>query len=137
MSNTHFDMGGHLRICYIFTEHLVLRTSLDDCFWSLQTSTMAQFIGIFRKKNSNMDVCHPSRHRRKLNVHMTFRRSTGRLLKVLCTLNLRPVSTGRVLNALLDLFQKLETKLTHSQPMFHFYIPWKHQKTVFWYFQEV
>ena len=31
---------------------------------------------------------------RKLNVHKTFRRRPGRLLKVLCTFNLRPVSTG-------------------------------------------
>ena len=31
---------------------------------------------------------------RKLNVHKTFRRCPGRLLNVLCTFNLRPVSTG-------------------------------------------
>ena len=31
---------------------------------------------------------------RKLNVHKTFRRRPGRLLNVLCTCNLRPVSTG-------------------------------------------
>ena len=31
---------------------------------------------------------------RKLNVHKTFRRPLGRLLKVLCRFNLRPVSTG-------------------------------------------
>ena len=31
---------------------------------------------------------------RKLNVHKTFRRRPGRLLNVLCTINLRPVSTG-------------------------------------------
>ena len=31
---------------------------------------------------------------RKLNVHKTFRRRLGRLLNVLCTFNLRPVSTG-------------------------------------------
>ena len=36
---------------------------------------------------------------RKLNVHKTFRRRLGRLLNVLCTFNLRPVSTGK------DLFQ--------------------------------
>ena len=33
---------------------------------------------------------------RKLNVHKTFRRRPGRLLNVLCTFNLRPVSTGLV-----------------------------------------
>ena len=31
---------------------------------------------------------------RKLNEHKTFRRRPGRLLNVLCTFNLRPVSTG-------------------------------------------
>ena len=31
---------------------------------------------------------------RKLNVHKTFRTRPGRLLNVLCTFNLRPVSTG-------------------------------------------
>ena len=31
---------------------------------------------------------------RKLNVHKTFRRRPERLLNVLCTFNLRPVSTG-------------------------------------------
>ena len=31
---------------------------------------------------------------RKWNVHKTLRRCPGRLLNVLCTFNLRPVSTG-------------------------------------------
>ena len=31
---------------------------------------------------------------RKLNIHKTFGRCPGRLLNVLCTFNLRPVSTG-------------------------------------------
>ena len=31
---------------------------------------------------------------RKLNVHEMFRRRPGRPLNVLCTFNLRPVSTG-------------------------------------------
>ena len=33
---------------------------------------------------------------RKLNVRKTFKRRPGRLLNVLCTCNLRPVSTGTV-----------------------------------------
>ena len=33
---------------------------------------------------------------RKLNVYKTFRRRLGRLLNVLCTFNLRPVSTGYI-----------------------------------------
>ena len=32
---------------------------------------------------------------RNLNVHKTFRRSPGRLLNVLCTFNLCPVSIGK------------------------------------------
>ena len=31
---------------------------------------------------------------RKFNVHKTFRRRPGHLLNILCTFNLRPVSTG-------------------------------------------
>ena len=34
------------------------------------------------------------RNRRKLNVHKTFRRLPGRVLNVLCTFSLLPVSTG-------------------------------------------
>ena len=42
-----------------------------------------------------MSLVRPSRHTgRKLNVHKTFRRRPGRLMIVLCTFNLRPVSTG-------------------------------------------
>ena len=33
---------------------------------------------------------------RKLTVHKTFKRRPGRLLNVLCTISLRPVSTGNV-----------------------------------------
>ena len=34
---------------------------------------------------------------RKLNVHKTFRRRPGCLLNVLCTFNLRSVSTGKLM----------------------------------------
>ena len=40
------------------------------------------------------DLAFPVDTGRKLNVHKTFRRRPGRLLHVLCTFNLRPVSTG-------------------------------------------
>ena len=45
-------------------------------------------------QQTQVDVnrCHS---RRKLNIDKTFRRRPGRLLNVLCTLNLRPVSTGK------------------------------------------
>ena len=36
---------------------------------------------------------------RKLNVHKTFRGRPGRLLNDLCTLNLRPMSTGKPVTA--------------------------------------
>ena len=39
---------------------------------------------------------------RKLNVHRTFRRRPGRLLNVLCSFNLRPVSTGLAVQYLLN-----------------------------------
>ena len=50
-------------------------------------------------------VSNPVNTGRKLNVHKTFRRCPGRLLNVLCTFNLRPVSTGN----------------DQKQPRFHFY----------------
>ena len=37
---------------------------------------------------------------RKLNVYKTFRRRPGRLLNILCTFNLRPVSIGKLSNSL-------------------------------------
>ena len=46
-------------------------------------------------------VFDPADTGRKLNVHKTFRRRSGRLLNVLCTFNLRPVSTGELLQVLL------------------------------------
>ena len=45
---------------------------------------------------------------RKLNVHKTFRRRPGRFLNVLCTFNLRPVSTGAELHKVLDAAPKKE-----------------------------
>ena len=44
----------------------------------------------------NDDRIIPVDTERKLNVHKTFRRRRGRLLNVLCTFNLRPVSTRMV-----------------------------------------
>ena len=40
-------------------------------------------------------LARPHRHRRKLNVHKTFRRRPGRLQSVLCTFNLRLCLPGR------------------------------------------
>ena len=41
---------------------------------------------------------------RKLNVHKTFRRRPGRLLSALCTFNLRPVSTGFMIDVMVSHF---------------------------------
>ena len=46
-------------------------------------------------KSSNDDMHKAVDTGRKFNVHKTFRRRPGRLLNVLCTFNLRPVSTGK------------------------------------------
>ena len=43
---------------------------------------------------------------RKSNVHKTFRRSPGRLLNVLCTFNLRPVSTVKISFLLRKIFYR-------------------------------
>ena len=44
---------------------------------------------------------------RKLSIHKTFRRRPGRLLNVLCTFNLRPVSRGYVLTKTIFSVMKL------------------------------
>ena len=46
----------------------------------------------------------------KLNVHKTFKRRSGRLLNVLCTFNLRPMSTGLVHETLMHLSHKMAFK---------------------------
>ena len=51
------------------------------------------FMGVERGLTQNYNST-PVDTGRKLNVHKTFRRSPGRLLNVLCTFNLRPVSIG-------------------------------------------
>ena len=41
-------------------------------------------------------IHNPTDTERKLEVHKASRRRPGRLLNVLCTFNLRPVSTGQI-----------------------------------------
>ena len=50
---------------------------------------------------------------RNLNVHKTFRRRPGRLLNVLCTFNLRPVSKGKS-NMILHVSGKSQTINCHA-----------------------
>ena len=58
--------------------------------------------------NSSMVVdCtinHPVDTECKLNVHKTFKGRPGRLLNVLCTSNLHPVSMGQVKSTKINLF---------------------------------
>ena len=59
---------------------------------------------------------------RKLNVHKTFRRRPGRLLDVLCTFNLRPVSRRYGLNILLTFLKHAnEQCIFQKQPQEMFY----------------
>ena len=51
---------------------------------------------------------------RKLNVHKTFRRPPGRLLNVLCTFNLRPMSRGSAGDIIFVYFIKLQTYFIFS-----------------------
>ena len=51
--------------------------------------------------NKGMKTNNPVDTERKLNVHKTFRRRPGRLLNILCMLNLRPVSTGKTYKLIL------------------------------------
>ena len=63
---------------------------------------------------------------RKWNVHKTFRRRPGRLLNVLCTFNLRPVSMGIVQNGIIlaaqvkDLAHAVVQTLFKDQPVERF-----------------
>ena len=72
--------------CFIFYE----------CFWGFwphfSNLFFAELLIICNKAAIPLDAG------RKLNVHKTFRRRPGRLLNVLCTFNLRPVSRGILKN---------------------------------------
>ena len=52
--------------------------------------------GELANETSNYDTkTKPTDTGRKLNIHKTFRRRSGRLLNILCTFTLRPVSMGK------------------------------------------
>ena len=53
---------------------------------------------------------------RKLNVHKTFRRRPKRLLNVLCTFNLRPVSTGKTIRFVRGRRKAWQVKMCRSSP---------------------
>ena len=58
-------------------------------------STMYPFVNFEISNCKYLITYNPVDTGRKLNVHKTFRRRPRRLLNVLCTFNLRPVSTGK------------------------------------------
>ena len=64
---------------------------------------MPDEVAIFQQIPRRAD---PLDTRRKLNVHKTFRKYPGRLLKVLCTFNLRPLSVQG--KAFIKFFEALE-----------------------------
>ena len=64
---------------HFFTEHFR---------WLLLLRDIITFNNAYKSNGIPVDT------RRKLNVHKMFKRRPGRLLNVLCTFNLRPVSTG-------------------------------------------
>ena len=43
---SHFGMGVLLQICCIFSEHLVLRTPLNGCFWKKSWTSSEPFIHV-------------------------------------------------------------------------------------------
>ena len=57
----------------------------------LDIGSMNSLLDILFEQNN-----YPVDTGRKLNVHKMFRRRPGPLLNVLCTFNLRPVSTGYI-----------------------------------------
>ena len=84
----HMDTYGYTRDCtpgltsidYIITSIMIIIIVISDsCSFYKITFAVSDPVGTGRK----------------LSLHKTFRRRPGRLLNVLCTFNLRPVSTGK------------------------------------------
>ena len=93
-----------------YSEYLCSISKIRLLYLQLYTFTLA-FFSIFFKQVRSVKLAHEKRNfwsefiflinypvdkGRKLNVHKTFRRRPGRLPNVLCTFNLRPVSTGYI-----------------------------------------
>ena len=57
---------------------------------------LSKYFALISPWNISLKLQNPVDTERKLNVHQTFRRRHERLLNVLYTFNLRPVSTGKV-----------------------------------------
>ena len=66
-----------------------------DGYWQIYVFKIIFFGFCFAINKRSFFECHyPLDTGRKLNVYKTFKRRPGRLLKVLCTFNLHPVSRG-------------------------------------------
>ena len=104
--------GKHLCLRVCFNEETPVHV-LSGEIWEILRTPISQDISkwlllnqVFQKllsKSIQINFLCPSSPLdtgRKLNVHKTFRRRPGRLLNVLYTLNLRPVSTGTILSIL-------------------------------------
>ena len=78
-----------VKLFFFFFLTVASREGIDFC-------SKLDFLKISGIPTFNCSCCkaYPVDIGRKLNVHKTFRRRPGRLLNVLCTFNLRPVSTG-------------------------------------------
>ena len=79
-----FTNNWYLPFCFVHTHFLSL------CCVCGGLQILAAITKTFLRK-----IKHPVDAGRKLNVHKTFRRRLGRLLNLLCTFNLRLVSTGQ------------------------------------------
>ena len=67
----------------------------DLLFHQYFSNVIPKFQKSVLMKNTFVQFWNPVDTGCKLNVHRTFRRRPGRLLNVLCTFNLRLVSTGK------------------------------------------
>ena len=72
--------------------------SITKAFIHSQLESLTTYIALTKIRCGSL---FPVDTGRELNVHKTFRRCPGYLLIVLCTFNLRPVSTGLMVDVLL------------------------------------
>ena len=81
----------YCEFCEISKITLFYRTSLVAASGTYVTEfSFSTPVTLFQKSLYPVDTG------RKFNVHKTFRRRPGRLMNILCMLNLRPVSTGQM-----------------------------------------
>ena len=79
-----------------FSEILSRKKSIVLFFYLFNTPYNTQDVNSTYIRRASKTFMYPVGTGRKLNVRKTFTTRLGRLLNVLCTFNLRPVSTGYV-----------------------------------------